>query len=75
LRQKKDESVTIKAKGIGSINPHQAYHVALAYDGSDVSLVVDGTVLTSIHPIGVLSGTVGYESKNTTARFADLCVK
>ena len=75
LRQRVNKAVVTKAKALSTINPNQSYHVVLTYDGTTVTLNVDGTDLASITPAGSLNGTVGFQAKNTTARVADVCVK
>jgi len=74
VRQKVNGVTVAKTKALATIDPNVSYHVVLSYDGSRVTLNVNGTDVANLNPLVSPNGTVGYEVKNTTAQFDSICI-
>jgi hypothetical protein len=75
VRQKVNGVTVAKTKALATIDQNVSYHVVLSYDGSRVTLNVNGTDIANLTPVANPNGTVGYQVKNTTARFDSICIR
>ncbi|HEY7162570.1 MAG TPA: VCBS repeat-containing protein, partial [Acidobacteriota bacterium] len=75
VRQKVGGVTVAKTKALAAIDPNVSYHVVLSYDGSRITLNVNGSDIATLNPSVNPTGTAGYEVKNTTARFDSICVR
>ncbi|HEY7161884.1 MAG TPA: Calx-beta domain-containing protein, partial [Acidobacteriota bacterium] len=76
LKQRVNGKVVAKQKAISVIMPNTTYAVAILFDGNQFQVQIDGvTIITMNKATGSTPfGTFGYEVKNTTGRFASICV-
>jgi hypothetical protein len=75
LKQRINQTIVAKGKGIATIDPNVFYDVIINYDGTTFTVSVDGTTLITLPAGGAVpTGTVGYQVKNTTGSFGDICV-
>ena len=75
LKQRINGIVVVKGKSSIIIDPNTPYNVVLSYDGSLLSLSINGTNLITVPSVGTLpSATVGFKTINTTALFDDIRV-
>ncbi len=75
VRQKVNGVTVAKTKALATIDPNVSYHVVLSYDGSRITLNVNGSDVANLTPPVNPNGTVGYQVKNTTARFDSICIR
>jgi uncharacterized delta-60 repeat protein len=74
LRQRASGGIVAKTKALKTILPNVPYDVKVVFDGTTFTLFIDGVSSASMIAGAAPSGTVGYRVKNTTARFAFVCV-
>jgi len=75
LKERINNAIVAKAKGLATIDPNVVYDVIVAFDGTNFTVTVDGTVLITLPAAGTVpTGTVGYQVKGTTGSFGDICV-
>lgn len=70
LKQRAGGIVVGKAKSVSPINPNTDYNVEVSYDGTNVTVTIDGVQVMSYQPVSTVPvGTIGYSVKNTTGGF------
>ena len=70
LKQRSGGRVVAKVKAKSTIDPNVAYAVVLSFDGTQLTVTIDGNSLITLTPKGTVQpGTVGFQAKNTTALF------
>jgi hypothetical protein len=75
VKQRLNGRIFSKAKSSFTIDPNTSYDVHLSYDGSLLTLSINGTAVLSLSPVGNLpAATVGFKSVNTDAFFGDIRV-
>lgn len=74
LKRRAGGVVVGKAKAIAPILPNVSYDAQIQYDGAQFTVVVDGAQLIQLPAAGAAGGTVGFQSKATTGRFAEITV-
>jgi hypothetical protein len=75
LKQRINQTIVAKGKGIATIDPNVFYDVVINYDGTTFTVSVDGTTLITLPAGGAVpTGTVGYQIKNTTGSIGDICI-
>ncbi len=75
LRQRLNGKIVSKAKSSFTIDANIFYDVHLSYDGSLLTLNINGNAVLSFPSVGNLpSGTVGFKTVNTDAFFGDIRV-
>jgi hypothetical protein len=75
LKQRVNNAIVAKAKGLATIDPNVVYDVVIAFDGTTFTVTVDGTSLITLPAGGTVpTGTVGFQVKNTTGSFGDICI-
>ena len=75
LKQRVNGKVVSKAKGLKQILPNVSYDVRVRFDGIQFAVFIDGDQLITMPPGGpVLSGTIGFQVKGTTASFSQIVV-
>ncbi len=75
LKQRSAGSVVAKLSAASSILPNAIYNVEVTYDGTNLTLIVDGVTLGIIRAATTPSGTVGFRAKNTTGYFGTIQVQ
>jgi Putative Ig domain len=74
IKQRINKTVVAKAKGILTIDPNVDYAATIFYDGTTVTVTIDGSPLITMTPVGTPNGTVGFRVKNTTGSFNSIVV-
>ena len=75
LKERFNGEIVAKAKGIGAILPNVFYRANITFNGSQFIVTVDGVELIRLTPVApVLSGTLGFEVRNTSASFGEISV-
>jgi hypothetical protein len=75
VKQRLNGKISSKAKATFPIDPNIPYDVLVSYDGSLLSVSINGVSILTLAPIGNLpSATVGFKSTNTDAFFGDIHV-
>jgi len=75
LKERSNNAIVAKAKGIATIDPNVVYDVVVAFDGTTFTVTVDGAQLISMPAAATVpTGTVGYQVKGTTGSFGDICI-
>ncbi len=75
LKQRINQTIVAKGKAIATIDPNVFYDVIINYDGTTFTVSIDGTTLITLPAGGAVpTGTVGFQVKNTTGSFGDICV-
>lgn len=75
LKQRSGKVVVAKMKAQVTIVPDTVYDVVMAFDGTQVTVSIDGTPVITMTPVGAPSGTSGFRAKNTTASFGSICIQ
>jgi hypothetical protein len=74
LKVKNGGITTDKAKALFTFNPNTPYDISIAYDGTTVTVSVDGNALITMTPsISIPSGVVEIESKFQTTMMDSFC--
>lgn len=74
LKRRAGGVVVGKAKAIAPILPNVSYDAQIQYDGAQFIVTIDGAQLIQLPAAGAAAGTVGFQSKATTGRFAEITV-
>lgn len=75
LKQRANGSIVKKTKVTSPVAINTSYRVDIAFDGTQFTVSVDGSLLMTLTPAApVPSGVIGFEVKNTTASFEDIIV-
>jgi hypothetical protein len=74
VRQRVNRTIVAKSSGNITINPNTLYTVSMTYNGSNINLFINGVSVTTLNPLGNISGSVGLRSTNTTSSFTHMCV-
>ncbi len=75
LKQRIYQTIGAKGKAIATIDPNVVYDAIISYDGTTFTVSIDGTTLITLPAGGAVPiGTVGFQVKNTTGSFGDICV-
>jgi hypothetical protein len=70
FKQRTNGRVVGKARANATIIPDVDYNVVVSYDGTNVTVSIDGVQLISYNPAAaVLTGTIGFTVKGTTGNF------
>ena len=69
VRQKVNGVTVAKTKALATIDPNVSYHVVLSYDGSRITLNVNGSDVANLTPSLNPNGTVGLSSKKYHCSF------
>jgi hypothetical protein len=70
LKERSNGIVVGKARAVSTINPNTDYNVTLSYNGTNVTVSIDGLQLITYAPAGnVPFGTIGFTVKRTTGNF------
>lgn len=70
LKQRVANRVVAKQKGSIPILPNTSYIVRIIFDGTQFTVLIDGTPLFSLTPVSTVpSGTIGFQVTNNTASF------
>lgn len=76
LKQRVGGKVVGKAKAIAAIEPNVEYIVQITFDGNQFTVSINQTPLMTYSPVATVPiGTIGFESKITTARFGYIQVE
>lgn len=75
MKQKSAGILVAKAKASIPLLPNVSYDVKVTYDGITFTLFVNGNPLLSMPAAGSANGTVGFQAKNTVARFGSIRVE
>ena len=74
LKHKINGDIQNKSNVKGTINTGQFYHVKLAYDGTNFTATIDGSLIVTIPATGLPSGTVALKVKGTIGTFDNVVV-
>lgn len=74
IRQRAGGKVVGKTTVPYTIDPNVRYLVKLCADGSQIGFSVNGELLTQLVQNAPVEGTIGFKTKNTTARFCKIYV-
>jgi uncharacterized delta-60 repeat protein len=74
LKHRKGGNVVTKMTASSTILPNVFYDVELSFDGTDFTLIVNGTTLKTTTAVATPSGTVGFRVKGNAASFASIMV-
>jgi hypothetical protein len=74
LKQRSNGQIVAKSKANVDINPNTNYQVAIAFDGTNFSVSVQGQVVITMPAKGAAFGTIGYQIKGTAAWFDSIDV-
>lgn len=76
LKQRVGGPVVVKAKGVLAIDPGVSYDARIVFDGAQFQVFINNALLITLPKAGGTTpfGTVGFESKNTTAAFQSIDV-
>jgi uncharacterized delta-60 repeat protein len=75
LKQRIDKVVVAKNKATVRIDPNTEYVFQIAFDGTQYTVFMNGTLLFSMNPGGLVpNATVGFAAKSTTASFGDISI-
>ncbi|HSE41898.1 MAG TPA: SBBP repeat-containing protein, partial [Acidobacteriota bacterium] len=74
LKQRSGGSIVAKAKAAAVLNPQVRYDVLLSFDGSNFSLIVNGSQILTMQAAAAPSGKVGLKVKKTTGTFGQIRV-
>lgn len=69
LKQRSGGAIVAKGKILQTIAPNVSYVARIAYDGTNFQVSIDGVLLLTLPAGAPASGTIGFQSKNTTGRF------
>jgi hypothetical protein len=69
LKQRSGGAIVAKGKILQTIDPNVSYVARVAYDGTNFQVSIDGVLLLTLPAGAPASGTIGFESKNTTGSF------
>jgi hypothetical protein len=69
LKQRSGGAIVAKGKILQTIDPNVGYVARIAYDGTNFQVTIDGVLLLSLPAGAPASGTIGFQSKNTTGSF------
>jgi hypothetical protein len=69
LKQRSGGAIVAKGKILQTINPNVSYVARVAYDGTNFQVSIDGVLLLTLPAGAPASGTIGFQSKNTTGSF------
>lgn len=69
LKQRSGGAVVAKGKILQTIDPNVSYVTRITYDGTNFQVTIDGALLLTLPAGAPASGTIGFESKNTTGSF------
>ena len=75
VKQRAGGSVVAKTKGLATLLPNVSYNVKITFDGAVFILFVDGNLLATLPAAAPAAGTIGFQAKNTTARFGHVLVQ
>ncbi|HSE43384.1 MAG TPA: hypothetical protein VLH08_21675, partial [Acidobacteriota bacterium] len=71
----KSNGITIaKTKAFRQIDPNVPYNVAMSFDGTDFHVFVDFAEVIRLRAPVLPSGIMGYQARNTTGRFKNVCL-
>jgi hypothetical protein len=75
LKQRINQTIVAKQKAISTIDPNVVYDAVVSFDGTTFTVSIDGAPLITMPAGGIVpTGTVGFQVKNTTGSFGDICV-
>jgi hypothetical protein len=74
LKQRVNGTVVRKGNTSAVLNPNTAYQIAVSFNGTDFSVMLDGSPVLSVPSGAPPSGTVGFRVKKGTARFDQINV-
>jgi hypothetical protein len=68
LRQRVNGTLVVKNKAFVTIDPNVPFVARVAYDGTNLTLTIDGNLLITLHPVvgAMPTATFGFAAKNTT---------
>ena len=75
VKQRAGGSVVAKTKGLATVLPNVSYNVKITFDGTTFTLFVDGNLLATLPAAAPATGTIGFQAKNTTAKFGHVLVQ
>jgi hypothetical protein len=74
LKQRVNGRVLAKQKALLTIDPNTVYDVQMGFDGTQITVSIDGNPLITMTPAGALNGVPGFRAKYTTGTFDSVCV-
>lgn len=69
LKQRLNGAVILKTKAAVVVDANTSYQIQLGFDGTNISVLVNGSTVLTIPPATSLDGTVGFRVKKGTGRF------
>jgi hypothetical protein len=74
LKERMNGRIVAKQKALMTITPNTDYNVLMSYNGTQITVFINGNPLIIMSPVGIPAGVPGFRAKNTTATAHLVCI-